>query len=208
MFKRVDIMAKTSVSSKEKIRRVTVTAVLSALSIVLMATIRFPLFPSAAFYEMEFSDIPILVCSGLFGPVYALISLFTVCLIQAITVSSASGIIGFLMHFLSSGFMVLVIWLYRKKVPGKKGIILSSLAGVTVMTFVMIPMNIWMVGVFMNIDTVEFLKTYMLVCVGFNVIKSAINITVYNLIIPKLKKEFNKLSGKKEENENAPAVQE
>lgn len=201
-------MGKTNVSNKEKIRRITVTAVLSALSIVLMATVRFPLFPSAAFYEMEFSDIPILVCSGLFGPVYALISLFTVCLIQAITVSSASGIIGFLMHFLSSGFMVLVIWLYRKKVPGKKGIILSSLAGITVMTFVMVPMNMLMVRVFLNIDMVAFLNSYMLVCVGFNVIKSAINITVFNLIIPKLKKEFNKLSGKKEEDDKAPAVEE
>ena len=201
-------MGKTNVSNKEKIRRITVTAVLSALSIVLMATVRFPLFPSAAFYEMEFSDIPILVCSGLFGPVYALISLFTVCLIQAITVSSASGIIGFLMHFLSSGFMVLVIWLYRKKVPGKKGIILSSLAGITVMTFVMVPMNMLMVRVFLNIDMMAFLNSYMLVCVGFNVIKSAINITVFNLIIPKLKKEFNKLSGKKEETDKAPAVEE
>lgn len=201
-------MGKTNVSNKEKIRRITVTAVLSALSIVLMATVRFPLFPSAAFYEMEFSDIPILVCSGLFGPVYALISLFTVCLIQAITVSSASGIIGFLMHFLSSGFMVLVIWLYRKKVPGKKGIILSSLAGITVMTFVMVPMNMLMVRVFLNIDMMAFLNSYMLVCVGFNVIKSAINITVFNLIIPKLKKEFNKLSGKKEEADKAPAVEE
>lgn len=201
-------MDKTNVSNKEKIRRITVTAVLSALSIVLMATVRFPLFPSAAFYEMEFSDIPILVCSGLFGPVYALISLFTVCLIQAITVSSASGIIGFLMHFLSSGFMVLVIWLYRKKVPGKKGIILSSLAGITVMTFVMVPMNMLMVRVFLNIDMMAFLNSYMLVCVAFNVIKSAINITVFNLIIPKLKKEFNKLSGKKEEADKAPAVEE
>ena len=201
-------MGKTNVSNKEKIRRITVTAVLSALSIVLMATVRFPLFPSAAFYEMEFSDIPILVCSGLFGPVYALISLFTVCLIQAITVSSASGIIGFLMHFLSSGFMVLVIWLYRKKVPGKKGIILSSLAGITVMTFVMVPMNMLMVRVFLNINMMAFLDSYMLVCVGFNVIKSAINITVFNLIIPKLKKEFNKLSGKKAEADKAPAVEE
>lgn len=200
-------MSKASVSNKVKIRRITVTAVLSALSIVLMATVRFPLFPSAAFYEMEFSDIPILVCSGLFGPVYALISLFTVCLIQAITVSSASGIIGFFMHFLSSGFMVLVIWLYRKKVPGKKGIILSTLAGITVMTFVMVPMNMLMVRVFLNIDMMTFLNSYMLVCVGFNIIKSAINISVFNLIIPSLKKEFDKLIGKKEE-PAAPEVKE
>ena len=207
-MKRVDFMSKTSVSNKVKIRRITVTAVLSALSIVLMATIRFPLFPSAAFYEMEFSDIPILMCSGLFGPVYALVSLFTVCLIQAITVSSASGIIGFLMHFLSSGFMVLVIWLYRKKVPGKKGIVLSTLAGITVMTFVMVPMNMIMVRLFLNIDMMAFLDGYMLVCVGFNIIKSAINISVFNLIIPSLKKEFDKLMGKKEEPAaDAPAAE-
>ena len=55
-------MKKTS--SRQKLIKLTTTAVLAALSIVLMFMIRFPIFPAAAFYEMEFADVPILVCSA------------------------------------------------------------------------------------------------------------------------------------------------
>ena len=73
-------MNKKSENAK-KLQRLTIAAVLSALSLVLMATVRFPIFPSAPFYEMEFSDVPILICSGLLGPVYSIVALFIVCLI-------------------------------------------------------------------------------------------------------------------------------
>ena len=150
------------ISKKDQIRRITICAVLSALSLVLMITIRFPIFPSAAFYEMEFSDVPILICSGLFGPVYAIVSLFVVCLIQALTVSAASGFIGFVMHFLSSGLMIITLYYLRKAIKGIKGVIASSLLGIVVMTLVMIPMNMWLVGEFMGIDIKGFVEGFLI----------------------------------------------
>ncbi len=184
------------ISKKDQIRRITICAVLSALSLVLMITIRFPIFPSAAFYEMEFSDVPILVCSGLFGPVYAIISLFVVCLIQALTVSASSGFIGFVMHFLSSGLMIITLYYLRKSIKGVKGVIVSSILGVIVMTLVMIPMNMWLVGEFMNVDVKGFVEGFLAVCVGFNLIKASLNVTIYNLISPVVNKEFAKIIGK------------
>ena len=92
-------MKKSSYTSKQKLQRLTTAAVLTALSLVLMVTIRFPLF--TPFYEMEFADLPLLICSAVLGPVYALVSLLVVCIIQTLTVSASSGIIGFFMHFLS-----------------------------------------------------------------------------------------------------------
>ena len=56
-------MTSKSESSK-KLQRLTLAAVLSALSLVLMATIRFPIFPAAPFYEMEFSDVPIILLTA------------------------------------------------------------------------------------------------------------------------------------------------
>ncbi len=187
---------KTSKSSNQKLQRLTISAVLAALSIVLMVTIRFSIFPSAPFYEMEFADVPILVCSTLFGPLYGLATLFVVCLIQALTVSASSGIIGFLMHFLSSGLMILTIYLLRKKFSGLKGVLVSSLCGVIVVVIVMIPMNIWLASAFMHMDAISFIKGFLGVCVAFNFIKAGANVLIYNIIAPTLLKEYKKISRK------------
>lgn len=189
-LKGVLIMKNKSENAKS-LQRLTLAAVLSALSLVLMATIRFPIFPSAPFYEMEFSDVPILVCSGLLGPVYSTVSLFIVCLIQTLFFSSSSGFIGFVMHFVSSSLMIIVVYLIRKAVKGFRGIILSDICGVIVMTLVMIPMNMWLVSEFMNIDAKGFIDGFLWVCVGFNLIKATANVTIYTLLAPE--KLFKKL---------------
>ncbi len=180
-------------TNKQKLQRLTTAAVLAALSLVLMVTIRFPIFPSAPFYEMEFADVPILVCSAVLGPVYALASLFVVCLVQTLTVSASSGIIGFLMHFLSSGLMILTLHFVKKKITGLKGAFISGLCGVLVVVLVMIPMNIWLTSVFMNLDFTAFIKGFLGVCVAFNLIKAGGNIVVFNIIAPVVLKEYKKL---------------
>jgi len=185
-------------TNKQKLQRLTTAAVLAALSLVLMVTIRFPIFPSAPFYEMEFADVPILVCSAVLGPVYALVSLFVVCLVQTLTVSASSGIIGFLMHFLSSGLMILTLYFIKKKMQGVKGAVISGLCGVIVVVLVMIPMNIWLTSVFMNLDFTSFIKGFLGVCVAFNLIKAGGNIVVFNIIAPVILKEYKKLFKTKE----------
>ena len=185
---------KSNLTNKQKLQRLTTAGVLAALSLVLMVTIRFPIFPSAAFYEMEFADVPILVCSAVLGPVYALVSLFVVCLVQALTVSASSGIIGFLMHFLSSGLMILTLYFIKKKISGIKGAIVSGICGVIVVVLVMIPMNIWLTSVFMNLDFSAFIKGFLGVCVGFNLIKAGSNVLVYNIIAPVVLREYKKLT--------------
>ncbi|MBR2876225.1 MAG: ECF transporter S component [Clostridia bacterium] len=187
---------KNNYTSKQKLQRLTTAGVLAALSLVLMATVRFPIFPTASFYEMEFSDVPLLLCSTVVGPVYAIISLFIVCVIQAVTVSSGSGFIGFVMHFISSGLMILVVYFVRKKIDGLKGVIISNVLGVIVMTLVMIPMNVWMVSEFLKIDFKGFVSGFLGVCIAFNLIKSTTNLTIFSLISPVLTKEFNKLFNK------------
>lgn len=177
----------------DKIKKITTAAVSAALSLVLMATFRFPIFPSAAFYEMEFADVPILICSSVLGPVYSLTALLAVCVIQTLTVSSSSGIIGFLMHFLSSGLMILTIYFCRKHIKNIKGVIISSIAGVSVVVLVMIPMNMWLTSVFMNLKVTDFIKGFLGVCVGFNVIKAGANILIFDVLSPKITSQYNKL---------------
>lgn len=185
-------------SSKQKLQRLTTAAVLSALSLVFMVTIRFPIFPAAPFYEMEFADVPILVCSSLLGPWYSLASLLVVCTIQALTVSSSSGIIGFLMHFLSSGLMILTIYFIRKLFKDKgnniQGIIVSSLVGIVAVVLVMIPMNIWLTSAFMNLSLDAFVKDVLKVCIAFNMIKAGCNILLFDILSPQIIKAFKSIT--------------
>ncbi len=188
-------------SSKQKLQRLTTAAVLSALSLVLMVTIRFPIFPAAPFYEMEFADVPILVCSSLLGPWYSLASLLVVCTIQALTVSSSSGIIGFLMHFLSSGLMILTIWFIRNKFKDEddklRGVVVSSLVGVVAVVLVMIPMNIWLTSEFMNLSLDAFVKDILKVCIAFNMIKAGCNILLFDILSPQIIKAYNSITKQK-----------
>ncbi len=188
-----------SKSNKQKIYKITTTSVLAALSIVLMFTVRFSIFPVAPFYEMEFADVPILICSWLFGPVYALVSLLVVCVIQSITVSGTSGLIGFFMHFLSSGLLIIILSLFKKPIVKTKGIknilfrILASIAGIMGVIAVMIPMNIWQASIFMNMSAREFAESFLWVCIAFNAIKAGSNVIIYNILSPQLLKVYNKL---------------
>ena len=92
---------------------------LTALSIVLVYVIHFPLIPAAPFLEYDAADVPVLIGAMMLGPVSGLVTLLAVCLIQALTVSAASGWIGFMMHFIASSVLVLISSLiYKRKALG------------------------------------------------------------------------------------------
>lgn len=176
---------------KNKAAKITVSGVLAAMGVVL-ALLRFPIFPAVPFYEMEFSDFPVLISAFLSGPVYGLGTLFVICLIQALTVSAGSGIIGFVMHFVASGCMVLAVYFVRTAIKNNRGIAVSSLVGAGVMTLIMIPMNIWLTTVFMNLPPKEFLSLYLVYCIIFNLIKSISNITVFYMVFPLVNKQVKR----------------
>lgn len=186
-------MEKSKYTTKQEIQRLTTAAVLSALSIVIMGVLHFPIFPSAPFYEMDFADVPVLICASLLGPLYGLLSLVTVCTVQAITVSSVSGFIGFYMHFLSSGLMIIVVDYIRKHNEGVKGVFLSVICGIFVKTLVMIPLNIWQASMFMGLTIEQFINSILNICIAFNVIKAATNIILYSVLSPVIEKEWHKL---------------
>lgn len=177
--------------SMSRLTRLTVAAVLTALSLVFTFTVRFPMFTS--FYEMEFSDFPVLVTTSLLGPVYGLASLLAVCLIQATTVSASSGIIGFLMHFVASGAMILIVYFVRKRLGGIKGAVIGGVLGVAAMVLIMVPMNIWLTTEFMGLPAGEFIKGFLGVCVAFNLIKAGANVLIFSLTFPTLEKQLKAL---------------
>ena len=80
----------------------------TALSVVLVYLIHFPIFPSASFLEYDPADIPILIGTFAFGPIAGIILTVVASGIQALTVSAASGLYGFLMHIIATGVVVIV----------------------------------------------------------------------------------------------------
>lgn len=183
-------MKKSALSGRQKVQKLTTAAVLAALSLVLMFTIRMPLF--TPFYELEFSDFPLLLCIMLLGPAYGISSLFIVCIVQALTVSAQSGYIGFIMHFFASGAFLLLVWLIGKK-GSFKNALLGTVCGAAAMTAVMIPMNLWLTSVFMQLPVSAFIKGYLGVCILFNLIKAGANGALFLIFQKVLLAQYNKL---------------
>ena len=184
-----------------KILELTIMAMLTAVSVVLMYVSRanFPWIP-LPFLEYDAADIPVLIGAIMLGPVQGLIILFAVCLIQAITVSAHSGWIGFIMHFFASAVLILIpSILYRKK-KSIKSLIVGLILGVLGMTVVMVPLNLVFMGLYTGIQEGTDLKesvgrvvaSLVPAIIPFNLSKGAINaavtFAVFTPLSPVLKK--------------------
>ena len=86
----------------------TASAMLCALAVVLVYLIHFPLLPAAPFLEYDPADVPIFFASILFGPWWALAMTAVTAVVQGLTVSAQSGVIGIVMHFVATGSFAVV----------------------------------------------------------------------------------------------------
>lgn len=108
---------------KIKTKQLTQMAVLAAMSILLVYLIHFSNIPGRSpFLEYDPADIPVFIGAFMFGPMEAAILTAIVCVLQGVTVSSASGIIGILMHFFATGSFVLVAGNVYKKIEPERGL--------------------------------------------------------------------------------------
>lgn len=156
-------------------------AVLSALAIVLMLLLRFPLIPSAPYMEYDPADIPVLIGGFMFGPISGLIITLIVSFIQAVSVSASSGWIGFVMHVIATGTYVLVSSFIYKKIHTYKGAIISLIVGTISMTVVMIPANLVFTPMFgVPVETVKAGIT--VTVIPFNFLKAVINSIITLLV--------------------------
>ena len=156
-------------------KQLTQMAVLAAMSILLVYLIHFPIFPAAAFLEYDPADIPIFIGAFMFGPLGGLILTAIVCVLQGVTVSSASGIIGILMHFFATGSFVLVAGNVYKKNRTRKGAVIALALGTVTMTITMALWNIAITPFFMGIPVEAVLPMILPIIVPFNLIKAGIN---------------------------------
>jgi riboflavin transporter FmnP len=159
--------------------------VLAAISIILVYLFHFPLLPQVPFLEYDPADIPIYFSTLMFSPIDGMIITIIASIIQGVTVSSSSGIIGIIMHIFATGTFVIVLGAANKRFSK----LVSILLGVAAMTIIMIIWNLIFTPLFLGtpINAVIPLLPFI---IAFNIIKGTINgLVAYGLTFIKVAKE-------------------
>ncbi|MFW5996125.1 MAG: ECF transporter S component [Halanaerobiaceae bacterium] len=173
-------------------------AVLAALGATLIFFIRFPIIPSAPFLEYEPGDVAALIGSFMYGPAAGLTVTIIMAFIQALTVSSGSGWVGFIMHIISTGTLVTVAGFLYLRNRTYKGAIIGLIAGTLSMIAVMIPANLFFTVHFWGMPAETVKNMIVPALIPFNLIKGAVNSTITVLVYktiagilrePKIKKK-------------------
>ncbi len=176
-------------TEKTNVRKNTVKlakmGLLVAISLVLVYLIHFPIFPAVSFLEYDPADISIIVGTFAFGPLAGLALTFVTAIIQGLTVSSASGVYGILMHIIATGTFVLVAGNVYRVRKTKKGAILALALGVVAWIIIMFFANLVITPLFMGV-TRELVMSLMPFILAFNAIKAGINSAVTFLIYKRI----------------------
>ncbi len=114
-------------------RKIAVIGMFSAISMILML-FEFPLTFAPGFYELDFSELPILVGSFAFGPTAGVLMEFVKILLKLCVKGTSTAFVGDLANFVIGCSFILpasALYAFRKN---KKTAIASCVAGTLVMT--------------------------------------------------------------------------
>ena len=172
-------------------KKLTTMAILTAMSVVFVALVHFPIFPAVSFLEYDPADIPILICGFCFGPWAGLLVTVIASVIQGLTVSAQSGIYGIIMHVLATGVNVLVSASVYSRHKTKKTAAVAIVCGMLSHTVCMFAANLVVTPYFMmgavNQGTVAAVLDLMPLIVAFNLLKTGINGFITFFLYKKIK---------------------
>lgn len=148
-------------------------AMMTAVSVVLLLIVRLP-FPPAPFLVYDPADVPIYITAFAFGPVEGLIVTLVVCLIQAFGFGG-DGIYGFVMHFVATGIIAVVIGTMYSRSRTKKTAVRALAAGVILAVIIMCLMNLLVTPAYMGAPRAAVAAMIPTVIIPFNLLKAGIN---------------------------------
>lgn len=169
-----------------RVRKLTTMGMMAAISIILVYLIHFPIFPAASFLEYDPADIPIYICTFLYGPLSGFILTVIVAFIQGFTVSAQSGIIGVMMHIFATGFFAIVAGNIYNRNHSRKTAVIALIAGSIVMIISMCVWNIIFTPIFMGIPRSAVMPMILPIIAPFNAIKAGVNSFITFLIYKKI----------------------
>lgn len=151
-------------------------AMMTAVSIVLLMLIRIP-FPAAPFLVYDPADIPIYITAFAFGPLEGLAVTFIVSLIQAFGLGG-DGIYGFVMHFVATGLVAVVIGTIYARNRTRKAAVAALLVGVVLCIVGMLGMNLLVTPLYTGMPREAVAAMILPVLLPFNALKAGLNCAV------------------------------
>ena len=185
------------------------TAIFACMAGILM-TLEIPLFFAPVFYKLDFSELPVMICTFYLGPVAGVVCELVKVLVKLLIKGTSSAFVGDFANFVVGCSFVLPAGIVYHSRPGKKSALVGMGVGTLVLTvfgsffnaFYLIPKFAELYG--MPIDTIvgmgtkvnasiTDIKTLVLFAVvPFNLLKgcvvSAVTFLLYKRISPLLHK--------------------
>ena len=112
---------------------VTYTAIFAAMAGVLM-TIEIPLFFAPSFYQLDLSELPILICTFYLGPAAGVTAELLKVLVKLLIKGTSSAFVGELANFLVGCSFVLPASVIYHSRPGKKSALIGMAVGTLILT--------------------------------------------------------------------------
>lgn len=135
---------KAGSGSKDRVRVITVTGVLSAVAFLLqLIEIPLPML-MPTFIKFDFSDLPALIGSFALGPVCGIVIELIKNVLHALLATGSFGV-GELSNFVLGAVFVCVAGCIYRRSRSKKGALIASLAGAIVMAVISFPSNLFIV---------------------------------------------------------------
>lgn len=174
-----NVVKSTAVKRKQNVRKLTALGMLGAISLILVATVHFPIIPAAPFLEYDPADVPILIGTFAFGSVAGFLLTVVVSIIQGMTVSAASGgPIGIIMHIFATGSCVLIAGNIYRRNKTRKTAAIALIVGALVMTGAMVLMNLVLTPIFLGTSMEEVIPMLLPAIIPFNLIKAGLNCAI------------------------------
>ena len=182
------------------IDRMVKLGMLTALSIILVYAIHFPIFPAASYLEYDMADVPILIGTFLYGPWWGLALTAVVSLLQWLLVSPQSLWVGAVMHFFATGSYVVAAGLIYSAHRTRTAAIFGMALGAVLQTLMMIPMNLIFTVHFFGVPKETVIALLPTAIIPFNAIKTVANSIITFLLYKRVAKLFEKnLIGQKQQ---------
>ena len=164
--------------------KLTKLGIMVAVSLVLLMIIRIP-FPPAPFLVYDPADIPIYITAFAFGPLEGLAVTLVVCIIQAFLLGG-DLFYGFIMHFVATGIVAVIIGLMYKKNKTRKTAVIALITGVIVATAIMCVMNLLVTPHYMGAPVSAVVAMIPTVIIPFNLLKAGINSLITFLVYKRI----------------------
>ncbi len=174
------------------IDRMVKLGMLTALSIILVYAVHFPIFPAASFLEYDMADVPILIGTFLYGPWWGLGLTAVVSVLQWLLVSPQSLWVGAVMHFCATGSYVVAAGLIYMHNKSRSAALFGMALGALLQTLMMIPMNLLFTVHFFGVPRETVVALLPTAIIPFNAIKTVVNSLLTFLLYKRISKLFEK----------------